>query len=180
MASPSRSAPDDRRLSRVSLLFLLAAWLAACAGPDLRLPHSDHYDGDHFFTPGAPQPKGFGDVLKWMFSRQHGPWRDYQDFPPGPKPPERVADLRVVLAYGGGCGVPVLLPGSSPGLLFAYEISDASSERSTPVSVNGGNKAFILRTASRNIGTPGSQNCGVNSMFRPLTPRRQNGLLSWR
>jgi len=91
--SDSRSAPDHPA-PHATVLFLCLS-LAACAGPDLRLPHSDHYDGAHFFTPGAPQPQGFGGVLKWMFSRQHGAWRDYQDFPPGPKPPERVADLRV-------------------------------------------------------------------------------------
>jgi L-ascorbate metabolism protein UlaG (beta-lactamase superfamily) len=61
----------------------------------VRPPRSDHHDGKRFFTPGAPAPEGFGGVLKWMLRRERGPWRDYQEFAPGPKPPDRVSDLRV-------------------------------------------------------------------------------------
>jgi len=59
------------------------------------LPRSDHFDGERFFTPGAPPLAGFGGTLRMLATRKQGPWRAYQDFPPGPKPPERVSDLRV-------------------------------------------------------------------------------------
>jgi L-ascorbate metabolism protein UlaG (beta-lactamase superfamily) len=58
-------------------------------------PTSDHFDGDRFFTPGAPRLPGFGGSVKMLATRKQGPWRAYHDFPPGPKPPERVSDLRV-------------------------------------------------------------------------------------
>jgi L-ascorbate metabolism protein UlaG (beta-lactamase superfamily) len=61
----------------------------------VNVPLSDHFDGEHFFTPGAEQLPGFGGALKMLATRKQGPWRDYQDFPPGPKPPDRVSDLRV-------------------------------------------------------------------------------------
>ena len=56
---------------------------------------SNHFDGARFFTPGAPRLPGVGGTLRMLTTRKPGPWRDYQDFEPGPKPPERVADLRV-------------------------------------------------------------------------------------
>ena len=67
----------------------------ACASPRVQANVSDHFDGERFFTPGAPTQPGMSGVLKWLATRSPGPWRPYQDFPPGPKPPERVADLRV-------------------------------------------------------------------------------------
>ena len=36
---------------------------------------SDHFDGERFFTPGAPPVKGFGDVLRWAWSRKPAKWQ---------------------------------------------------------------------------------------------------------
>ena len=36
---------------------------------------SNHFDGKRFFTPGAPQPKSFADVARWMLTRHPEPWK---------------------------------------------------------------------------------------------------------
>lgn len=40
---------------------------------------------------------GFGDVMRWMATRKPGPWRKWNDAPPGPSPPPRVGpgEMRV-------------------------------------------------------------------------------------
>lgn len=61
-----------------------------------RGPVSDHFDGERFFN-SEPAPHGFGAFFRWVSNRKPGPWRDWVDAPPGPKPPERVGkgELRV-------------------------------------------------------------------------------------
>jgi L-ascorbate metabolism protein UlaG (beta-lactamase superfamily) len=63
-----------------------------CDSP-LAIPHER--DG-RFFNPGVPE-HGFRELLKWVSSRRPGLWQPWIPSPPGPKPPERVADsdLRV-------------------------------------------------------------------------------------
>ncbi len=54
-------------------------------------PVSDHFDGQRFFTPGAPSPKGFKDVIGWqMHHERTQPWSPYHNDPPQPAPPARV------------------------------------------------------------------------------------------
>ena len=68
------------------------------AGPSYRGPKSDHFDGERFFNPGSEKPHTrIAELIKWRATRKGGAWRAYQDFPPGPKPPERVENggLRV-------------------------------------------------------------------------------------
>lgn len=55
---------------------------------------SDHFDGERFFNPRSGY-QSEGSFLKWMLTRTRGPWRKWVDATPGPKPPERVDDLRV-------------------------------------------------------------------------------------
>jgi L-ascorbate metabolism protein UlaG (beta-lactamase superfamily) len=62
---------------------------------------SDHFDGEHFFNPGRSGPRGTGSVLKWLFTRQPGPWRKWTDSPPGPPPPERVDDGKILVTFVG-------------------------------------------------------------------------------
>ncbi|MCU0426270.1 MAG: MBL fold metallo-hydrolase [Candidatus Kapabacteria bacterium] len=45
---------------------------------------SDHFNGDTFFTPGAPNPGEFSDLLKWVTNRDEGEWL----------PSRTVADVR--------------------------------------------------------------------------------------
>ncbi len=40
----------------------------------LTYPHSDHYDGKHFFNPNAPAAKGLLDVLRWKMTSRPAPW----------------------------------------------------------------------------------------------------------
>ena len=77
----------------------LALFLSGCcafSGPWYQGPRSDHFDGETFFVEGVQQ-QGAGGLLKWLGARQHGPWREYQDLPPGPRPPARLGlgELRV-------------------------------------------------------------------------------------
>ena len=53
-----------------------------------------HFDGRRFHNP-RQDVRGFRDFVKWMRTRQRGPWRDFEETPAGPPPPRRVADLRV-------------------------------------------------------------------------------------
>lgn len=78
------------------LCCLAASGCCAFSGPRYQGPRSDHFDGERFFVEGAPQP-GPGDLLRWQLHRQHGPWRGFEDLPPGPPPPRRVGlgELRV-------------------------------------------------------------------------------------
>lgn len=65
------------------------------AAPPYRGPRSDHFDGERFHNQD-PAPHSQGSFFKWMMNRERGPWRKWTDAPPGPPPPERVADgLRI-------------------------------------------------------------------------------------
>ncbi len=55
-----------------------------------RMKASDHWARGRFFTPGAPQPKGLADVLRWVAHRQKGEWLAWIDAQPGQPPRERV------------------------------------------------------------------------------------------
>ena len=88
--------PPGRPLaSRLLCLPLLAA-LGGCA-PLYQGPVTEHFDGSRFSNqPGVPSRPSFFEALKWNLSRRAGPpWPGFVDAPPGPPPPERVADLRV-------------------------------------------------------------------------------------
>lgn len=52
-------------------------------------PRSDHFDGTRFSNRGRLQHESLGGVLKWMLSRDRGPWRRIEA-EPGPAPPARV------------------------------------------------------------------------------------------
>ena len=88
-------------MKRLALFTGAAAALAFAlertfASPHYRGPASDHFDGTRFHNhqSGWQSEASF---LHWMMNRERGPWRDWVDAPPGPPPPDRVADgaLRV-------------------------------------------------------------------------------------
>lgn len=69
----------------------------ALSGPRWAGEPSAHFDGDAFFTPGAPKMpgafgslEGFAAFLKWQATRERGPWRAYREEPYGPPPPRDV------------------------------------------------------------------------------------------
>jgi len=80
----------------VGLLILLVVIGAVVIGylisaPRYVGPVSDHFDGRDFFTPGAPSPKGFREVIGWQLNRERTqPWEAFHGDQPGPAPPARV------------------------------------------------------------------------------------------
>ena len=68
------------------------------AAPHYHGPHTDHFDGERFhnYEEGWQYEKSF---VKWMLTREIGPWRDWVDAAPGPRPPARVDDGRVRITF---------------------------------------------------------------------------------
>ncbi|HEX9688876.1 MAG TPA: hypothetical protein VGB47_07390 [Thermoanaerobaculia bacterium] len=58
---------------------------------------SDHFDGRRFRNQVLTRHAGFGDFLRWMKTREPGPWRKRADVPAAPTPPRRVGrgEIRV-------------------------------------------------------------------------------------
>jgi L-ascorbate metabolism protein UlaG (beta-lactamase superfamily) len=48
---------------------------------ETELMASDHFNGRRFFTPGAPGPRPFADVVRWMMNRHPEPWTQEPDAP---------------------------------------------------------------------------------------------------
>lgn len=57
-------------------------------------PITDHFDGRVFHN-AEPVKHGFGDLIRWLRTRDNHPWQRITDFIPSPAPPKRVADARV-------------------------------------------------------------------------------------
>ena len=59
-------------------------------------PAAEHFRNGRFFNPGVGE-RGPRDLLRWIWTRKPGPWRQWIDSTPGPRPPARVdgATLRV-------------------------------------------------------------------------------------
>jgi len=80
-------------LSGLTLVVLTGFLLSA---PRYRGPVSDHFDGKKFLNPGGAHAAGLGAVLKWMFSRQRGPWSEAKNASFGQKPAGKVENgLRI-------------------------------------------------------------------------------------
>jgi L-ascorbate metabolism protein UlaG (beta-lactamase superfamily) len=82
-----------------ALALLCAATAAAgcCefSGPRWHGP-AVHRAGDHRFHNEIPgEAPGAMAVLAWRMRRHPGPWPEFEDVPPAPRPPERVQGLRV-------------------------------------------------------------------------------------
>ncbi len=60
---------------------------------------SDHFDGQRFFNPEAPQAKGLREVIRWKLTSRGKPWPDFCDDVIPTEPPANVApgELRVTL-----------------------------------------------------------------------------------
>lgn len=74
----------------------VAGWLFS--SPRYRGPKSDHFDGKMFHNIAPTEHAGAGDMVKWLTTRDEGPWDEWREIAPG-VPPQRVAgsDLRITL-----------------------------------------------------------------------------------
>ncbi|HEX6641198.1 MAG TPA: MBL fold metallo-hydrolase, partial [Thermoanaerobaculia bacterium] len=73
----------------------LVGWFIAA--PKYRGPKSDHFDGQRFHNLQTTTHAGFADMLRWMATRDEGPWDEWREIVPAAPPPQRVAggDVRV-------------------------------------------------------------------------------------
>lgn len=75
-------------------VFPLVGWMLSA--PRYKGPVTDHFNGRTFSSPGNVKPRGFADLLKWMFNRKRAKWEKVNaSF--GPPPPVSVGkgELRV-------------------------------------------------------------------------------------
>lgn len=84
-------------VASIVVLALLAIPAVGCAlaAPTWKGPVTDHFDGERFFTPGAPPHTSVGlaglpRLLKWQTERTPARWPDFHDEPAGAPPPLEV------------------------------------------------------------------------------------------
>ncbi len=88
----------SKLLLGIGLLLVLIVLVAVLvgyfvSGPRYAGPVSDHFDGKDFFTPGAPSPKGFREVIGWQLHHERTqPWGAFHNDPPGSPPPARIGN----------------------------------------------------------------------------------------
>lgn len=75
-----------------------------------RGPVSDHFDGERFFNL-EPTKHDVSSFFKWIGNRRRGPWREWVDAPPGPRPPERVGEGELRVTWVNHATVLVQLDG---------------------------------------------------------------------
>ena len=94
-------------------------------------PVRENFDGTRFRLPGAPEPRGLGDILRWQLSGERTPWPEYDPSPYRDRPPRRVEgqDLRVALVGHAS----FLIQTGGVNLLF----DPVWSERASPVGFAG-------------------------------------------
>jgi len=51
---------------------------------------SDHFNGKTFYNSASIQPKGFGSILKWLWTRQPGEWKNPPKMQSSTKPVDKV------------------------------------------------------------------------------------------
>jgi L-ascorbate metabolism protein UlaG (beta-lactamase superfamily) len=90
---------------------------------------SDHFEGQKFFTPGAPALRGFGDLLTWMWNRRQGTWVMNNEVVPTKPPKEVVEGVRISLVNHST----VLIQTGGVNILT----DPIWSERASPVSFAG-------------------------------------------
>lgn len=96
MASRRRRIAFGTLMAIVSIVLGALGVGCSLSGPRWNGPVTPHFDGEKFFTPGAPPPPTMGSLgnlgrlLEWQANRSPGPWKPYREVPPGPPPPRDV------------------------------------------------------------------------------------------
>ena len=99
------------------------------------MPVSDHFDGEHFFNPGASQARGLGAVLRWQLARDRARWPAHIPNPPFLPPGDTVPLGHVSLTFIGHSTFLICLPG--PHGVTSILTDPISSERCFPVQWMG-------------------------------------------
>ncbi len=99
------------------------------------MPVSDHFDGEHFFNPGASQARGLGAVLRWQLARDRARWPAHIPNPAFPPPGDSVAPGHVSLTFIGHSTFLIRLPG--PRGVTSILTDPIFSERCFPVQWMG-------------------------------------------
>ncbi len=98
-------------------------------------PVSDHFDGQHFFNPGATQARGLGAVLRWQLTRHKARWPTNIPNPPFPPPGDITAPRHVSLTFIGHSTFLIRLSG--PDGVTSILTDPIFSERCFPVQWMG-------------------------------------------
>jgi len=98
VTSPARPPGSAPRRAAPLLLLALLAQLGSGAPEDGRGPLTDHFDGKRFHNL-EPIPLGFGDRIRWEFTKNRGPWNSFSPGVPAPCPVDRVGDGRMRVTW---------------------------------------------------------------------------------
>jgi L-ascorbate metabolism protein UlaG (beta-lactamase superfamily) len=80
-------------------------------GPGHRGAPSDHFDGRHFFNPGAPTGRSFADFLRWQRTRRASPWPQWRANPPVAAAPGAPAADEMAVTFINHVTFLIQLPG---------------------------------------------------------------------
>jgi L-ascorbate metabolism protein UlaG (beta-lactamase superfamily) len=100
-------------------------------GPGYHGPRSDHFDGEHFFNPGASAGRSFGDLLRWQRTRHATPWPRWREHGDIPALPVELAADQMAVTLINHVSFLIQLPGLNVLTDPVY------SERASPVSWAG-------------------------------------------
>jgi L-ascorbate metabolism protein UlaG (beta-lactamase superfamily) len=92
---------------------------------------TDHFDGRRFRNQVTTEHGGFGDFLRWMATRESGPWRRWTEIPPAASPPRVVGARQMRVTFVNHSTVLVQMNGLN------FLTDPIWSERCSPVSFAG-------------------------------------------
>jgi L-ascorbate metabolism protein UlaG (beta-lactamase superfamily) len=90
----------------IVMIFSESAWMASIgAAAETPFPLSDHFNGTYFLNPGSPSHTGdapkrgvLGYLWQWMAGNAYPGWPEFEEYPPGQPPADRVpkGTLRII------------------------------------------------------------------------------------
>jgi L-ascorbate metabolism protein UlaG (beta-lactamase superfamily) len=94
-------------------------------------PERENFDGTRFRLPGAPEPRGVRDLLRWQLSGERSAWPAHDPSPFRDRPPRRVEGRDLRVAFVGHASF--LIQTGGVNLLF----DPVWSQRASPVGFAG-------------------------------------------
>jgi len=121
-----------KKLVWVVLVLVLTGVLAyrAMPKPTLEATYDNHFDGNRFYNVPPREQVGFGTILKWMVTRDIGPW-EATDSESGPPPPSSVPVGQLRVTFVNHATVLIQIDG------FNILTDPIYSDRASPVSFAG-------------------------------------------